>query len=170
MASPPQKILVVGPAWIGDMVLAQSLFKILRQRHPQSRLDVLAPAWTHPLLSRMPEVNEAIAAPFAHGRFDLGVRLCARSRLARTTLRPRDRGCRIHGSRRWCRGPRAFHVALVLPVNCVTDCSTTRVGLTRKNGHAPWTVSSRSVLRPARHCRKYPIRYFKPILRMHTRR
>ena len=57
------------------MVLAQSLFKILRQRHPQSRLDVLAPAWTHPLLSRMPEVNEAIAAPFAHGRFDLGVRL-----------------------------------------------------------------------------------------------
>lgn len=57
------------------MVLAQSLFKTLRQRHPQSRLDVLAPAWTHPLLSRMPEVDEAIAAPFAHGRFDLGARL-----------------------------------------------------------------------------------------------
>lgn len=57
------------------MVLAQSLFKILRQRHPQSRLDVLAPAWTHPLLSRMPEVDEAIAAPFMHGRFDLGARL-----------------------------------------------------------------------------------------------
>lgn len=70
-----KKILIVGPAWIGDMVLAQSLFKILRQRHPQSRLDVLAPAWTHPLLSRMPEVGEAIAAPFAHGRFDLGTRL-----------------------------------------------------------------------------------------------
>ena len=85
------KILIVGPAWIGDMVLAQSLFKILRQRHPQSRLDVLAPAWTHPLLARMPEVNEAIAAPFTHGRFDLGVRLATRSRLARAALRPRYR-------------------------------------------------------------------------------
>src|SRR3989338_6251711 len=69
------QILIIGPAWVGDMVLAQSLFKILRQRHPQSRLDLLAPAWTHPLLSRMPEVDEAIAAPFAHGRFDLGARL-----------------------------------------------------------------------------------------------
>ncbi len=71
----PIKFLVVGPAWIGDMVLAQSLFRLLKQRHPDSRLDVLAPAWTHPLLARMPEVDEAIAAPFAHGKFDLGVRL-----------------------------------------------------------------------------------------------
>lgn len=57
------------------MVLAQSLFKLLKQRHPQSRLDVLAPAWTHPLLTRMPEVDAAIVAPFAHGKFDLGTRL-----------------------------------------------------------------------------------------------
>ena len=57
------------------MVLAQSLFKVIRQRHPDSRLDVLAPVWTHSLLARMPEVDEAIAAPFVHGRFDLGVRL-----------------------------------------------------------------------------------------------
>jgi len=71
----PIKFLVVGPAWIGDMVLAQSLFRLLKQRHPDSRLDVLAPAWTHPLLARMPEVDEAIAAPFAHGKFDLGARL-----------------------------------------------------------------------------------------------
>lgn len=57
------------------MVLAQSLFKLLKQRHPDSRLDVLAPAWTHPLLARMPEVDKAVAAPFVHGRLDLGVRL-----------------------------------------------------------------------------------------------
>ena len=69
------QILIIGPAWVGDMVLAQSLFRLLKQRHPQSRLDVLAPVWTHPLLARMPEVDEAIAAPFAHGRFDLGARL-----------------------------------------------------------------------------------------------
>jgi heptosyltransferase-2 len=67
------------------MVLAQSLFKLLKQRHPDSRLDVLAPTWTHPLLARMPEVDEALAAPFIHGRFDLGVRF----RLGRE-LRARD--------------------------------------------------------------------------------
>ena len=62
------------------MVLAQSLFKLLKRQHPDARLDVLAPAWTHPLLARMPEVNEAIEAPFAHGRLDLG----ARRRIGRT--------------------------------------------------------------------------------------
>ena len=68
-------ILIVGPAWVGDMVLAQSLFKFLKQRHPRSRLDVLAPAWTLPLLARMPEVDAAIAAPFVHGKFDFSARL-----------------------------------------------------------------------------------------------
>ncbi len=57
------------------MVLAQSLFKLLKQRHPRSRLDVLAPTWTLPLLARMPEVDAAIAAPFTHGQLDLGTRL-----------------------------------------------------------------------------------------------
>ena len=79
------QILIIGPAWVGDMVLAQSLFKLLKQRHPHSRLDVLAPVWTHPLLARMPEVDGAIAAPFAHGKFDLSARL----RLGRT-LRTRQ--------------------------------------------------------------------------------
>ncbi|MCR4302016.1 MAG: lipopolysaccharide heptosyltransferase II [Sulfuricaulis sp.] len=82
-----QRFLIVGPSWIGDMVLAQSLFKVIKLRHPVSRLDVLAPAWTHLLLARMPEVDEAIAAPFVHGRLDLGVRL----RLGRE-LRARDYG------------------------------------------------------------------------------
>jgi heptosyltransferase-2 len=69
-----QRLLVVGPSWVGDMVLAHSLFQVLKQRHPEARLDVLAPAWTHPLLARMPEVDGAIAAPFVHGRLDLGAR------------------------------------------------------------------------------------------------
>ena len=33
--------LVVGPAWIGDMVMAQSLFRVLKQREPERELDVL---------------------------------------------------------------------------------------------------------------------------------
>ena len=63
----PEKILVLGPAWVGDMVLAQSLFKTLKINKPNCIIDVAAPAWTLPLLERMPEVNEKIALPFKHG-------------------------------------------------------------------------------------------------------
>jgi len=28
-------ILIVGPSWVGDMVMAQTLFQCLKQRHPQ---------------------------------------------------------------------------------------------------------------------------------------
>ena len=70
-----RNFLVVGPAWVGDMVLAQSLFKVLKQRYPSARLDVAAPAWTRPLLDRMPEVDEAIELSFRHGALALGARL-----------------------------------------------------------------------------------------------
>ncbi len=64
-----EKILVLGPAWVGDMVLAQSLFKSLKKNHPECQIDVAAPAWTLPLLERMPEVTKAISLPFKHGEF-----------------------------------------------------------------------------------------------------
>jgi len=57
------------------MVLAQSLFMFLKQRAPDSTVDVLAPAWTLPLLARMPEVDEAVVSPFRHGELRLGDRL-----------------------------------------------------------------------------------------------
>ncbi|WP_047541477.1 lipopolysaccharide heptosyltransferase II [Methylotenera versatilis] len=63
----PEKILVLGPAWVGDMVLAQSLFKTLKANRPNCIIDVAAPAWTLPLLERMPEVSGKIALPFKHG-------------------------------------------------------------------------------------------------------
>lgn len=72
--STPASILVVGPAWVGDMVMAQTLFKLLRQRDPNLAIDVLAPAWSLPLLARMPEVRRAIAMPLGHGKLALGVR------------------------------------------------------------------------------------------------
>jgi len=69
-----RRILVVGPSWIGDTVLAQPLFKLLHARHAGLVLDVLAPPWTLPLLERMPEVRRALASPFAHGDLRLGER------------------------------------------------------------------------------------------------
>lgn len=79
----PGKILIVGPSWVGDMVMAQSLFKELKHLHPNCLIDVLAPAWSKPLLDRMPEVNRGIDMPVGHGqlllkeRYRLGVSLRA---------------------------------------------------------------------------------------------
>jgi heptosyltransferase-2 len=66
-----RKILIVGPSWVGDMVMAQSLFKVLHQQHNALQLDVLAPAWSRPVLQRMPEVSATIELPFAHGELSL---------------------------------------------------------------------------------------------------
>ena len=67
-----EKVLVVGPSWVGDMVLAQSLFISLKQRDPAVEIDVLAPGWSLPLLQRMPQVRRGIELPIAHGELGLG--------------------------------------------------------------------------------------------------
>ena len=67
--NPNKKILIVGPSWVGDMVMAQSLFIALKQQDPAVIIDVLAMDWTRPLLQRMPEVNNAISMPISHGIF-----------------------------------------------------------------------------------------------------
>lgn len=72
--SSPAKILIIGPAWIGDMMMAQSLFKVLKTRKSNTQIDVLASAWTLPLLARMPEVDNTIEMPLGHGKIELGVR------------------------------------------------------------------------------------------------
>jgi heptosyltransferase-2 len=77
------KILVVAPSWIGDMVLAQPLLKLLHARHPGLVLDAFAPRWTLPLLGRMPEIRNAIESPFAHGELRLGDRRRLGHELAR---------------------------------------------------------------------------------------
>lgn len=69
-----KKYLIIGPSWVGDMVMAQSLFIDIKQREPDTTIDVLAPAWTAALIDRMPEVNELIAANFNHGKLGLGER------------------------------------------------------------------------------------------------
>ena len=73
------KVLVMGPAWVGDMILAQSLFKQLKQQSQDCQISVAAPVWTLPLLARMPEVSHSIALPFKHGE----AALLARYRLGK---------------------------------------------------------------------------------------
>jgi heptosyltransferase-2 len=53
------------------MVMAQSLFKALCVADTQAKISVLAPAATFPLVERMPEVEEGILSPIAHGKLNL---------------------------------------------------------------------------------------------------
>ena len=68
------KILIVGPSWVGDMVMAQTLFQCLKQRHPGCVIDVLAPEWSRPILERMPQVRAALSFPLGHGALELATR------------------------------------------------------------------------------------------------
>ena len=76
-----QKILVIGPSWVGDCMLMQPMLMRLKERHIDCQIDVLAPAWTAGLLNALPEVNQAIVNPFPHGalnirgRYKLGLQL-----------------------------------------------------------------------------------------------
>lgn len=65
------KFLVIAPSWIGDTIIAQSLFMRLLERNPNSSIDVYAPKWVAPVLIRMPQVNKVIDNPFPHGELNL---------------------------------------------------------------------------------------------------
>ena len=69
-----EKILIIGPSWVGDMVMAQSLFKVLVERYPGATIDVMAPNWSKSLLERMPEVSGALEMPLGHGQLQIGLR------------------------------------------------------------------------------------------------
>ena len=83
------------------MVMAQALFKFLHARDPDRAIDVLAPAWSLPIVARMPEIREAVAAETGHGEFGLGKR---RRIAAALRARAYDRAIVL---------PRSFKAALI---------------------------------------------------------
>lgn len=75
----PPGVLIVAPAWVGDMVMAHVLVQILKARRPAPHVGVLAPPATAPLAHRMPGVDAVHVLDVGHGEIGLGERL----RLAR---------------------------------------------------------------------------------------
>ncbi len=65
------KTLIIGPSWVGDMIMAQSLFIKLKQQNPNGLIDVMAPAWSEPIIAAMPEINKSIVMPIGHGEAGL---------------------------------------------------------------------------------------------------
>ena len=74
MSESNRQYLIIGPSWVGDMVMAQSLFITLKQLYPNCEIDVVSPEWSLPVLERMPQVRQGIALPVAHGEFSLAQR------------------------------------------------------------------------------------------------
>lgn len=75
------KTLIIGPSWVGDMVMAQALFKAIKVRYPQTTIDVLAPEWSRSLTARMPEISASIPMSLKHGEFGLSERIKLASKL-----------------------------------------------------------------------------------------
>lgn len=68
------RVLIVGPAWVGDMVMAHSLVRTVGRNQPGAVIDMVAPAWSEPLIERMPGVRKAVPLPLGHGELRWGVR------------------------------------------------------------------------------------------------
>ena len=66
--------LVVGPAWIGDMVMAHCLVQLIHTSAPYEPLVMLAPPATAAVAGRMAEISEVRTLETAHGEFGLGKR------------------------------------------------------------------------------------------------
>jgi lipopolysaccharide heptosyltransferase II len=113
------KILVIGPSWVGDMMMSQSLYRTLKARYPQAIIDVMAPAWCRPLLSRMPEVNEAIPMPLGHGALELGERRKLGHSLRENAMTGHT-SCQTPLNRRWCR---SLPTCLTVPAGAA-KCAT----------------------------------------------
>jgi len=74
MKTSARKILIIGPAWVGDMVMAHTLVRLIKAREPEAVIDIMAPDWTRALIDRMPGVNRSITIPLGHGQFRLRMR------------------------------------------------------------------------------------------------
>ncbi len=109
-----ESALVVGPAWVGDMVLAHSLIRALAEANPGRPIDLMAPEWTLPLARFMPEIREAVLLPVRHGALDLRAR--------------RDLGRALREKR--------HDLAIVLPNSFKSALAPYLAGIPRRIGYA----------------------------------
>lgn len=68
------KVLIVAPAWVGDMVMSHCLVQVLAATRPGVEIHVLAPPATAPLGRRMREVAAVRTLEIEHGELGFGKR------------------------------------------------------------------------------------------------
>ncbi|ASK78053.1 lipopolysaccharide heptosyltransferase II [Paraphotobacterium marinum] len=60
-----KSILIIAPAWLGDLVMSHALLKKLK-REQTVQLDLAVPNWLVPVAKRIPEIRNIISIPFKH--------------------------------------------------------------------------------------------------------
>lgn len=81
MTSQDSRILVIAQAWVGDVVLSQILYALLKRQQPDTAIDVVAPGWAGALLDRMPRVSHHIPLDIGHRQLGLWRRWATARRL-----------------------------------------------------------------------------------------
>ncbi|AKC60747.1 lipopolysaccharide heptosyltransferase II [Blochmannia endosymbiont of Camponotus (Colobopsis) obliquus] len=66
-----KKILVIGPSWLGDSVMSQTMLHLLTKQQKKIKIDILTSKCYIPLFHNMPEINQTIINPIKHGTMEL---------------------------------------------------------------------------------------------------
>ena len=114
--------LIIGPAWVGDMVMAQSLFQLLRAagaRHGHRRGGPALVGAARRPDARGAARNTAGRRPRRVRAWARGVRWAGRCAGRATTGRS---SCPGPSSRRWCPGSPAYRCARASPPSCAACC------------------------------------------------
>ena len=72
--------LIIGPAWVGDMVMAHTLVQLLAKQYDV--LHMAAPPATYALGARMPEISQTHRLDFAKGKLQFALRRATGKSLA----------------------------------------------------------------------------------------
>ena len=66
--------LIIAPNWIGDLVMAQPLFALLKN-DPNERLTLVVPASLEAVAAAMPELDRVVLTAFLHGKLQWRARV-----------------------------------------------------------------------------------------------
>lgn len=60
----PQRILVIRPDHLGDLLFAAPALRLLRRQHPEAHIAALVGPWGEAVVARLPEVDRVLTCPF----------------------------------------------------------------------------------------------------------
>ena len=65
------KQLILGPAWLGDIIMSHALVQYIHKKQPESIIDILLPSPFSPIATRMSHINQCIINPLQHKELSL---------------------------------------------------------------------------------------------------
>lgn len=66
------KILIIGPSWIGDLVMSHCMYQLLFMKYSCAvQIDIMIPKWCQAIVSYMPQIHNVFFLPYVHGTLEL---------------------------------------------------------------------------------------------------